>query len=296
MKVGIRSLLVIIAIVLIIVLFFNKDFYQSTYSQPKLEEYSLAFNYKDNTIYVDYNNMNDIMNNINDYVEYNKSLSKLYNAIIDKYYKSKKVKMYENKKNRILEIKLTKDEATHLFGIFFNIEGDTTVKIYFDKHAKIEEIDLDKLDFKINREQRLRENIVKTALKEVNKTGETYWTWYGYNRRVEWCCVFVSWVAHQNGVLNTHIPKFIWVKKGVDYYREKDQLKKPSEYKPKGGDVIFFEWNHNTIIDHVGLVEKVENGYVYTIEGNVGYKYVKEKKYKINSPYIYAYGVPDYSK
>ncbi len=258
--------------------------------------YKDIFEYEKNTITIDYNKMNALLNSLNEYIEYSDSLKNIYNTIIDNYYNSKSTKMYDSKNKKVLEFNLKYDEAAELFNKFFEVIGDTKVKILFDDYKNIEEIDIEKLNFKINRESIIRENIVKTAKAEVGKTGETYWNWYGFNRRVEWCCVFVSWVAYKNDVLNTHIPKFIWVKKGVDYYREKGQLKKPREYTPKPGDVVFFEWNGNTIIDHVGLVEKVKNGYVYTIEGNVNYLYVKEKKYKLNSPYLYAYGVPDYSK
>ena len=52
---------------------------------------------------------------------------------------------------------------------------------------------------------------------------------------------------------------------------------------------------HNLVIDHVGIVEKVEGNYVYSIEGNVGKVNVQRRKSKLNSYYIYAYGVPDYS-
>jgi len=55
----------------------------------------------------------------------------------------------------------------------------------------------------------------------------------------------------------------------------------------------FRTWNtkyrgDNEVIDHVGIVEKVQNGYV-------DYKDVKRKKYKLNNNVIYAYGVPEYS-
>ncbi|UKI57081.1 MAG: hypothetical protein L6V81_06750 [Clostridium sp.] len=82
-----------------------------------------------------------------------------------------------------------------------------------------------KLIFKLNREEIIRNNMVETARREIGNTGEKYWTWYGFNRRVLWCCVFVSWVANENNVLGEPIPKFIWVKKGVDYYKERNALK-----------------------------------------------------------------------
>ena len=97
-------------------------------------------------------------------------------------------------------------------------------------------------------------------------------------------------------MLYTHIPKFVWVKKGVDYYREKGQLRFPKEYTPQPGDVIFFNWDSDPVVEHVGIVEKVEDGYVYSIEGNVRNMWVKERKLKLHSSLIYGYGVPNYSE
>ena len=37
---------------------------------------------------------------------------------------------------------------------------------------------------------------------------------------------------------------------------------------PAAGSLIFFDWGSDGIPDHVGIVEKCENGIVYTIEGN----------------------------
>ena len=34
------------------------------------------------------------------------------------------------------------------------------------------------------------------------------------------------------------------------------------------GTIIFFDWDGDGISDHVGIVEKCENGRVYTVEGN----------------------------
>ena len=51
-------------------------------------------------------------------------------------------------------------------------------------------------------------------------------------------------------------------------------------YEPRPGDLIFFDWDdpggfsgpQDGLCDHVGIVEKVENGVVYTVEGNSGDK------------------------
>ena len=49
----------------------------------------------------------------------------------------------------------------------------------------------------------------------------------------------------------------------------------------------------NRFADHVGIVEKVEDGFVYTIEGNSGDRCSK-CCYTIGSPPILGYGLPNY--
>ena len=44
---------------------------------------------------------------------------------------------------------------------------------------------------------------------------------------------------------------------------------------PKSGNIIFFDWDGDSVSDHVGIVEKVENNIVYTIEVNSGDKIAK---------------------
>ena len=57
--------------------------------------------------------------------------------------------------------------------------------------------------------------IVKVALSQVgNVGGEPYWSWYGFNSRVEWCACFVSWCFNECGYLDTGTaPKFAWVRR-----------------------------------------------------------------------------------
>ena len=64
----------------------------------------------------------------------------------------------------------------------------------------------------------------------------------------------------------------------------------------KHGDIIFFDWadSNDGIADHVGIVEKTEDGIVYTIEGNSGGDICKQKSYDINSNLILGYGTPIY--
>ena len=52
--------------------------------------------------------------------------------------------------------------------------------------------------------------IVQVALAQVgNVGGQPYWSWYGFNSRVEWCACFVSWCANECGYIESGtIPKF----------------------------------------------------------------------------------------
>ena len=127
------------------------------------------------------------------------------------------------------------------------------------------------------------------AASQVGSTGgQTYWSWYGYNYRVEWCACFVSWCAAQCGVLDSEIPKFAYCPYGVNWFKDKGAWQ-GRYYTPSPGDVIFFDWENDGISDHVGIVEKVEDNMVCTIEGNV-LDICVEKQYPIGYMGICGYG------
>lgn len=136
--------------------------------------------------------------------------------------------------------------------------------------------------------------IVQVALsQEGNVGGQPYWSWYGFNSRVEWCACFVSWCAEQCGYIESGaIPKFSSVSVGKDWFEGKGQFRDAS-YIPAPGDLIFFDWENDGTLDHVGIVENVTGGTVNTIEGNSGDKCAR-RSYSIGSSSIYGYGVPVY--
>ena len=136
--------------------------------------------------------------------------------------------------------------------------------------------------------------IVEVALTQLgNEGGQPYWSWYGFGGRVEWCACFASWCADQCGYLESGIiPKFSLCSDGVDWFKGKGQWQ-GKEYEPQAGDIIFFDWGNNGSIDHVGIVEKCENGVVYTVEGNSG-DACKQQSYPVGSSSIYGYGCPKY--
>lgn len=136
--------------------------------------------------------------------------------------------------------------------------------------------------------------IVEVALTQLgNEGGQPYWSWYGFNGRVEWCACFVSWCADQCGYIESGIiPKFSGCVDGANWFKGNGQWQ-DRNYEPQAGDIIFFDWEGDGEIDHVGIVEKCENGVVYTVEGNSG-DACRQKQYSVGSNSIYGYGVPAY--
>ena len=54
--------------------------------------------------------------------------------------------------------------------------------------------------------------------------------------------------------------------------------------------IIFFDWESDGNPNHVGIVTKVENGYIYTVEGNSS-DAVRERNYSAESYKIYGFGI-----
>ena len=92
------------------------------------------------------------------------------------------------------------------------------------------------------------------------------------------------------------IPKFAaCASQGVPWFQERG-LWQDNSYEPRPGDIIFFDWDdggQDGSSDHVGIVEKVENGRIYTIEGNSGDS-CRQNSYPVGYYEIYGYGIPAY--
>ena len=140
-------------------------------------------------------------------------------------------------------------------------------------------------------------DIVKVAQEQLgNVGGQPYWSWYGFSSRVEWCCCFVSWCANECGYIEDGIiPKYSVVDDGADWFKAKGQWLDKDE-EPQAGMIIFFDWAYDGLDgggDHTGIVEKVEGGRVYTIEGNSS-DACQENSYPIGYYEIKGYGAPAY--
>lgn len=146
------------------------------------------------------------------------------------------------------------------------------------------------------------DQIVTVALSQVgNVGGEPYWSWYGFGSRVEWCACFVSWCANECGYIDTGvIPKYAGCVNGVQWFKDRGQWIDGSA-EPVPGMIIFFDWDspngssgpQDGLSDHTGIVEKVENGIVYTVEGNSGDS-CRINQYPVGYYQILGYGVPQY--
>lgn len=117
---------------------------------------------------------------------------------------------------------------------------------------------------------------------------------------MEWCACFVSWCADQCGYIDTGVvPKYAGCVNGVQWFKDRGQWIDGSA-EPAPGMIIFFDWDNKGSSgpqdgqsDHTGIVQKVENGIVYTVEGNSGDS-CRVNQYNVGNYEILGYGVPNY--
>ncbi|MEG2684893.1 MAG: CHAP domain-containing protein [Erysipelotrichaceae bacterium] len=76
---------------------------------------------------------------------------------------------------------------------------------------------------------------------------------------------------------------------GIQWFKEKGRLK-PRDHTPNAGDIIFFDLEQDGISEHVGIVVKMENGMVHTVESNSNDE-CRLIEYILNGIFVYGYGV-----
>ena len=150
-------------------------------------------------------------------------------------------------------------------------------------------------------EKEARQNVVLTALKELNghsssyhTNGKKYLAYFGKHSGL-WCSEFTSWVFNAAGVPQDVVKKFSGADSGSDWFEKNRRLVKKSNnknYIPQIGDILFTGKGKAT---HTCIVVKSDgNGKFTTIDG--GTKSVHLRNRNIKDSNIYAFGIPDYSK
>ena len=131
--------------------------------------------------------------------------------------------------------------------------------------------------------------LVELAQAQVgNVGGYPYWSWYGFNSRVEWCACFVSWCYNQAGLSE---PRFAGCQsQGVPWFQSRGQWGARDYENIAPGDAIFFDWDLDGSADHVGIVIGTDGSRVYTVEGNSG-DACKIKSYSLDYQCIKGYGL-----
>lgn len=124
---------------------------------------------------------------------------------------------------------------------------------------------------------------------EIDQLGITW----GKKQNMMWCGIFVMWVFYKCfGVAKSlqmqcsgnpsSIPACA---DAARYFKQANRW----HMAPELGDVVFF--NVNGTIGHTGIVVRVDNNTIYTVEGNCG-DAVSACKYTVTSPYVAGFGRP----
>ena len=116
----------------------------------------------------------------------------------------------------------------------------------------------------------------------------------------DWCDVFVTTVFQREG-LSHLIGRECGVERHIQIFKRLGIWNEDGASTPKAGDIITFNWDQNHQsndgwADHIGIVESVRDGMIYTIEGNSGHDVgtVKRNVYRIGHGNIRGFATPRY--
>jgi len=130
----------------------------------------------------------------------------------------------------------------------------------------------------------------------------------GSKQGVAWCNVFVDWCHYKASGGDKTLAQWISCQSGpygagckysMEYYKDAGRF---FTSNPIPGDQIYFGTSRS--VDHTGIVTKIENGRVYTVEGNTSSQSgvvgngggVFEKSYPLTHSKILGYGRPRYDE
>ena len=122
---------------------------------------------------------------------------------------------------------------------------------------------------------------------------------YAVKNSDDWCDVFVTTVFQREG-LSHLIGRECGVERHIQIFKRLGIWNENGASTPKSGDIITFNWDeysqsNDGFADHIGIVERVENGFIHTIEGNSGdVGTVKRNVYRIGHGNIRGFATPRY--
>ena len=194
----------------------------------------------------------------------------------------------ENKPISSFVAELLTPEQLEMFHVYMETSGNKPLLFGGGSPDTSASEDLSGVQF-VNGTRPGNQALIDLAKQQVgNVGGYPYWSWYGFNSRVEWCACFVSWCYNQAGVSE---PKFAACQsQGIPWFQSRGQWGARGYENIAPGDAIFFDWDLDGSADHVGLVIGTDGSRVYTVEGNSG-DACKIKSYDLNYQCIKGYGL-----
>ena len=120
---------------------------------------------------------------------------------------------------------------------------------------------------------------------------------YAVKNTDDWCDIFTTVIFQREG-LSDLIGRECGVERHIHIFQRLGIWNEDGNSTPSAGDIITFNWDKDTQqndgwADHIGIVEKVENGIIHTIEGNSN-NVVKRNTYHIGHGNIRGFATPRY--
>lgn len=121
---------------------------------------------------------------------------------------------------------------------------------------------------------------------------------YAVKNTDDWCDIFVTVVFQREG-LSHLVGRECGVERHIQIFKKLGIWNEDGTTTPQSGDIITFNWDKNTQqndgwADHIGIVERVENGWIHTIEGNSSNGVVRRNTYRVGHGNIRGFARPRY--
>ena len=121
---------------------------------------------------------------------------------------------------------------------------------------------------------------------------------YAVKNTDDWCDIFVTVVFQREG-LSHLVGRECGVERHIQIFKKLGIWNEDGTTTPQSGDIITFNWDKDTQqndgwADHIGIVERVENGWIHTIEGNSSNGVVRRNTYRVGHGNIRGFARPRY--